>query len=562
LIGRARTGTGKTLSFSLPVIESIMEKNIRRKGKGPLVLVLAPTRELAKQDEQVMVPLAASGNLSTTCIYGGVPYSVQESIIYRGLDILVGTPGRIIDFLEKGTIILREIKYFILDEADEMLNMGFRDAIEKIYTFIPKENNIQTLLYSATIPPWVKEISSKYLKEDYVTIDLIGHDDVQTSVTVKHLAVQTSHRGRLDALSDVVGVYSKGGKTMIFSDTKVGANELALSSSISNLCQVLHGDISQKQREITLKSFRDGVFKILVATDVAARGLDINDVDLIIQCSPPKDYETYIHRSGRTGRAGKSGVSLTFYTKREESIIKMIEKRTGIQFQRVGMPQPKDIYRVSAEGALEDISKVSEDMYKHFLPFAKQCIEDHTGDYERALSSALAVIGGHLKKVKGRSLLSSLEGYTAVLVKSTSQIRTKRYILNIIDSELEGKMDRNEKIYGEVMLTKDGGAIIDMLTKYSDMLIKDNGRDMRVTYSIPNELPELETDEDYQRRINTFVNNQGGGRDDNYSNPQRSYNDYLKNKPNRGGGGGGGRYSQNNNRSWNNDYRSRGRNKR
>jgi len=149
---------------------------------------------------------------------------------------------------------------------------------------------------------------------------------------VKHLAIVTSHRERLDALSDVVGGYSRGGKTMIFCDTKNRANELALSSSISASCQVLHGDIAQKQREITLKSFRDGVFKILVATDVAARGLDINDVDLIIQCSPPKDFETYIHRSGRTGRAGKYGVSLTFYTKREEPSIKLIEKKKLVSY--------------------------------------------------------------------------------------------------------------------------------------------------------------------------------------------------------------------------------------
>jgi len=363
----------------------------------------------------------------------------------------------------------------------------------------------------------------------------------------------TTHRGRLEALADVVGVYSKGGKTMIFCDTKNGANELALSSSISALCQVLHGDIAQKQREVTLKSFRDGVFKILVATDVAARGLDINDVDLIIQCNPPKDYETYIHRSGRTGRAGKSGVSLTFYTKWEEGTIKNIEKHTGIQFQRVGMPQAQDIYRVSAELALEDISKVSDEMNKHFRLYAKRCIEDHGGDYERALAASLAVIGGHIKNIKGRSLLSSLEGYTAVHCKSNrGAINSKKFVLKIVSEDLEQYTRGKDKIlFKEIKLTKDGNALIDMPTDMAELLIKNNSThwNSAFEYSIISELPELVDEDEYNKRISEYSDRDNsnfrdsrswGSRDSRDNGGRRSYNDFSSNRSSRGGGFRGG----------------------
>lgn len=542
LIGRARTGTGKTLSFSLPIIERMLQNKISKKDKGPIMVALAPTRELAKQVESVIQSICQ--DLVSVCIYGGVPYSTQENYLYRGVDIIVGTPGRIIDFLRKGTINFRELKFFILDEADEMLNMGFREDIEEIMGCIPKENKYQTLLYSATIPEWVKKVADTVLQPDFVIVDLIGADDVQTAVTVKHLAIMTTHKGRLDALADVVGVYSKGGKTMIFCDTKSSANELALSSSISASCQVLHGDIAQKQREVTLKSFREGIFKILVATDVAARGLDINDVDLIIQCSPPKDHENYIHRSGRTGRAGKSGVSLTFYTRYEEGYIKNIERNAGIQFQRVGMPQAQDIYRISAEKALDDISKVSDDMYKHFVKYAKRCIEDHGGDSERALASALAVVGGHLKTVTGRSLLSSLEGYTAVLCKpSRGRIHSKVSVIRTVTDDLKHYNQGENRNFKEIKLTKDGNAIIDMPSDLAEYLIKNNSKyNSYYTYSIISELPELQDDE--QRRDNfrdrdSYGSGGGGFRDtrswgsrdnnsdrDNSNGSRRSYNDF------------------------------------
>jgi len=207
------------------------------------------------------------------------------------------------------------------------------------------------------------------------------------------------------------------------------------------------------------------------------------------------------------------------------------------------MPQAKDIYRVSAELALDDISKVSVDMYKHFLPFAKQCIEDHGGDFERALSSALAVIGGHLKIVKGRSLLSSLEGHTTVLTKALrGKINTKSYVLKIVSSDLEDHLDPNEKnVFKEIRLTKDGDAVVDMPTQYAEILIKNNSSlRTQFNYSIPTELPELEDDDDYKKRMNEYNGRDArdSGRDRRYSNGNngRSYEDFSRRKSGRGGG--------------------------
>jgi len=221
------------------------------------------------------------------------------------------------------------------------------------------------------------------------------------------------------------------------------------------------------------------------------------------------------------------------------------------------MPQAKDIYRVSAELALDDISKVNEEMYKHFLPYAKTCIEDHGGDFERALSSALAVIGGHLKIVKGRSLLSSLEGYTAVLTKAIrGKINTKSYVLKIVNADLEGSIDPNEKnIFKEIKLTKDGDALIDKPSKYAEILIKNNSSfRTQLNYSVPTELPELEDDDDYKKRMSEYSNGRDSGRYDNrsngrdsgrYNNNGGSYDDFQRRRSGRGGGfrsNRGGRY--------------------
>eukprot|EP01129_Flabellula_baltica_P006994 TRINITY_DN2673_c0_g2_i1.p1 TRINITY_DN2673_c0_g2~~TRINITY_DN2673_c0_g2_i1.p1 ORF type:complete len:482 (+),score=117.92 TRINITY_DN2673_c0_g2_i1:75-1520(+) len=337
VIGRARTGTGKTLSFSLPVIEKLLAT--KHYGLVPAVLCLAPTRELAKQVQSVMKTVLG-GRLSTLCVYGGVHISKQQRSLRAGIDIIVGTPGRVIDLIDRGNLDLSQIKYFILDEADDMLNMGFLKDIKKIFSYVPIET-VQTLLYSATMPKWVKKIAEEYLKPDYVIIDLVGDgDEKKTADGIEHYSMDISYEygKRLIALEKIMSTYlPDGGKTMIFCDMQRNCTKLAGTSFMKKKrCEMLHGGIPQQDREVTLKKFRDGHFDVLICTNVAARGLDIDDIKLVIQFYIPESPETYVHRSGRTGRAGNTGICVTFFDSKargEKNDMLNIESYANFQFQ-------------------------------------------------------------------------------------------------------------------------------------------------------------------------------------------------------------------------------------
>mmetsp|Transcript_21511 Transcript_21511/g.36781 ORF Transcript_21511/g.36781 Transcript_21511/m.36781 type:complete len:472 (+) Transcript_21511:37-1452(+) len=314
IIVKARTGSGKTLGFVLPIMEAFIRSGDRlKRGRHPRAVILTPTRELAIQIYRVVEGLKT--DYSCCLLYGGTRYEPQEQLLRSGVDIVVGTPGRTIDHIEKGNLVLDQIDFMILDEADEMLNFGFADSIESVLQSIPHGRTYQTLWFSATMPDWVKNTAPKYFQNSSVTVDFVGNDRIQTAQTVEHLAISCSRAVRQQTLSDVVKVYSGiKGRTLIFANTKNECNEIALNSSISNDCQVLHGDIHQAQREVTLNSFRDGKFFVLVATDVAARGLDIPNVEYVINYTFPLTIEDYIHRIGRTGRAKKSGIAHTLFT--------------------------------------------------------------------------------------------------------------------------------------------------------------------------------------------------------------------------------------------------------
>ncbi|NWR59102.1 DDX21 helicase, partial [Bucorvus abyssinicus] len=354
VIAQARTGTGKTFSFALPLIEKLQSvSQDGRRGRAPKVLVLVPTRELATQVAKDFKNLTRK--LSVACFYGGTPYKEQLDLLKSGIDILVGTPGRIKDHIQNSKLELSSVKHVILDEVDHMLDMGFAEQVEEILGFAYKkgsENNPQTLLFSATCPRWVYDVAKKYMKDEYEQIDLIGKKTQRTAMTVEHLAIQCRSSQRAGVLGDIIQVYSgSSGRTIVFCETKKEANELAMSASLKQDAQSLHGDIPQKQREVTLKGFRNGVFEVLIATNVAARGLDIPEVDLVIQCSPPKDVDSYIHRSGRTGRAGRTGICICLFQRREEDLLKQVEHKAGITFKRVGVPSATDVIKASSNDA-------------------------------------------------------------------------------------------------------------------------------------------------------------------------------------------------------------------
>lgn len=370
----AQTGSGKTLAFALPIIERMKDRQVGARGRAPSVLIMAPTRELAKQTADEFAQVAPQ--LASTCIYGGVAYDLQERDLRQGLDVLVGTPGRIIDHLERRNLKLDNIDFVVLDEADRMLDMGFAEDMEKILKQIPSSKDHQTLLFSATMPHWVNKVARQYLKADHITVDLIGNKKSKSNELIQHLAICCQRHIREATLADVVKVYGGNGRTIVFVDTKNEAGNMATNSSIRDMCGVLHGDISQTQREITLEGFRTNKFNVLVATDVAARGLDISDVDLVIQCEPPKDTETYIHRAGRTARAGRSGICITFFTNNQVSVLRNLERVIGFEFKRIGTPQIHDIVEAAGKNAAQLLSKVHPDMVKQFTQVATEIAQE------------------------------------------------------------------------------------------------------------------------------------------------------------------------------------------
>lgn len=301
--------------------------------------------------------------------------------------------------------------------------------------------SMQTLLFSATIPSWVKDVAKKYMC-DPTTIDLVGDSNVKASKDVQHLMVQCPWQNKAATIGDLIKVYGgPTGRILIFTDTKREANELVVNPLIKMDCQALHGDISQAQRETTLEAFRAGSVRCVIATDVAARGLDIKGVDLVIQLQPPAgkfsgkaDVETYVHRSGRTGRAGRQGVAITLYTRNQEGTMKEIERRTGNTFTRVGAPQPADLVAASAVEARLTLESVHVDNLEHFKKSAEEVLATRCtlcvcallqvlsgpslivryvvlpAAPVEALSAALACMAGYTKALKVRSLLSASDG--------------------------------------------------------------------------------------------------------------------------------------------------------
>ncbi|XP_021799102.1 nucleolar RNA helicase 2 isoform X2 [Papio anubis] len=446
LIAQARTGTGKTFSFAIPLIEKLHgELQDRKRGRPPQVLVLAPTRELANQVSKDFSDITKK--LSVACFYGGTPYGGQFERMRNGIDILVGTPGRIKDHIQSGKLDLTKLKHVVLDEVDQMLDMGFADQVEEILSVAYKkdsEDNPQTLLFSATCPHWVFNVAKKYMKSTYEQVDLIGKKTQKTAITVEHLAIKCHWTQRAAVIGDVIRVYSgHQGRTIIFCETKKEAQELSQNSAIKQDAQSLHGDIPQKQREITLKGFRNGSFGVLVATNVAARGLDIPEVDLVIQSSPPKDVESYIHRSGRTGRAGRTGVCICFYQHKEEYQLVQVEQKAGIKFKRIGVPSATEIIKASSKDAIRLLDSVPPTAISHFKQSAEKLIEEK-GAVE-ALAAALAHISG-ATSVDQRSLINSNVGVCFdVPTASVTEIQEKwhdsrRWQLSVATEqpELEG----------------------------------------------------------------------------------------------------------------------------
>ena len=329
LIGQAQTGTGKTAAFALPILEMIDAIPVSQRPEGPMALVLVPTRELCIQVCDEIQSLALGRKIRTSAIYGGASYNIQFRDLKAGVDVVVGTPGRIQDHIDRGTLVLNEIKVCVLDEADEMLDMGFIEDIENILSKMPEER--QLLCFSATMPDPILKLAANFMT-DFELIRVQTQD--MTSSLTKQIFYELYEDDKFEALRRTIDI-APDFYGLVFCKTKLQCDEIGsrLISSGYN-AEVLHGDLSQAQRDRVMKKFREGRLDILIATDVAARGLDIDNVQYVINFDIPQDPESYVHRIGRTGRAGNTGVALTFILPREFRQLKLIERIAKTRIRR------------------------------------------------------------------------------------------------------------------------------------------------------------------------------------------------------------------------------------
>lgn len=358
-------------------------------------------------------------------VYGGVSIEEQTRDLRRGVDIFVGTTGRILDHMERGNINFSNLKTVVLDEADVMLKLGFKEDVDMIMEKIRlhvEGRKFQVCLFSATIPYWVKQLARQYMTKGYKIVDLAQDLKNKTARDVEHLAVECPYFNRISALADILTCYGGSTKTIVFTSTKVDANSLVQHERIKS-AEVMHGDIAQNQREVTIERFKQGKFKVLIATDVASRGLDIKNVDLVIQIEPPKDTETYIHRSGRTARAGKSGTCITFFNKKNLEFLQRIEEKAGVKFKRIGVPQPEDVIKMSSRGIVNELMEVEDNVLHLFEDLAKIFIDQCEGNAEKAVQIALAYCTGHHKeKLVSKSIINGAEKLTTIQMTGQRQL--------------------------------------------------------------------------------------------------------------------------------------------
>ena len=392
LLGQAQTGTGKTAAFALPLIEKL-ENNKEINAK---VLVMTPTRELATQVADSFKSYSSeSSNFKTVAIYGGTDYRNQISALKRKTDVVVGTPGRIMDHIRQGTFKISKINCLVLDEADEMLNMGFLEDIEWIIDKLPE--NKQMVLFSATMPNEIKNIAKKYL-DDPAEILIKSVKKETQLISQKFIYVQRYHK--LDALKRILELNNEG--VIIFVRTKLLTTSIAEAlENVGHSVAVLNGDIPQNQRENTVDRLKKGFVNILVATDVAARGLDVERIKLVVNYDFPFDKETYTHRIGRTGRAGRSGEAILFVNQREKHFLRNLENSTRQKIEEIKIPTNKIINEKRMDKLIENINESSLAMEENeenkalMIDILDNLKEKHSMDDSNIAMAAINLVTGN-----------------------------------------------------------------------------------------------------------------------------------------------------------------------
>ncbi len=354
IIGQAKTGTGKTLGFGLPTIQRVVGRDdegwadLEYPG-APQALILVPTRELAIQVGDDLAIAAKLRNARVATLYGGVPIEPQAELLRRGLEVAVGTPGRIIDLYKQGFLNLKQVKIVVLDEADEMLDLGFQPSVEKILSYLPEKR--QSMLFSATMPGPVIAMARQYMTKPMRISAADPEDASKTKASIRQVVYRAHHLDKDEMIGRILRATGRG-RTIIFTKTKRDAARVAEELVNRGFAAApLHGDLNQVAREQALKAFRTGKVDILVATDVAARGIDVDDVTHVINHRVPEDEKTYLHRTGRTGRAGNEGTAVTLVDWDDLPRWKVINDALEL-----GVPEPVETYS-SSEHLFYDLTR-------------------------------------------------------------------------------------------------------------------------------------------------------------------------------------------------------------
>ncbi|MFF5791671.1 DEAD/DEAH box helicase [Paeniglutamicibacter sp. NPDC012692] len=398
VVGVAQTGTGKTAAFALPALSKMAElADLNGTARKTQVLVLAPTRELALQVAEAFTSYAKHmGDFTVLPVYGGSAYGPQLNGLRRGAQVVVGTPGRVIDHINKGSLDLSDLQYVVLDEADEMLRMGFAEEVDKILEATPEEK--QVVLFSATMPSSIRRISKQYLRNPQ-EVSVKAQSSTGSNIRQRYVQVMGAHK--LDAMTRILESETFDG-VIAFVRTKMATEDLADKLKARGFtAAAINGDIPQQQRERTIENLRDGKIDILVATDVAARGLDVERVSHVVNFDIPHDTESYVHRIGRTGRAGRSGDAILFMTPREKYLLRAIEKATRQSVELMHLPS---VDAVNDKRLSKFADKISETISSQDLTVFRNLVEKFSAEHEDIDEVEIAAALAHMAQ-GGRPLL-------------------------------------------------------------------------------------------------------------------------------------------------------------
>lgn len=466
VIGQAQTGTGKTAAFGIPILEKV-----KKEIKHPQTLVLCPTRELAVQAAEEIRKLAKyMHGVKVLPIYGGQDITKQIRAL-KGTQIIIGTPGRVMDHLRRKTILCDYVDTIVLDEADEMLNMGFREDIETVLQYVPNEDR-QTILFSATMPQPILDITKNYQKPDVKMIKVVKKELTVPKIEQYYLDVK--RRDKVEVLCRLLD-YHEPKLSLVFCNTKKMVDDLTeVLKGRGYFAEGLHGDMSQAQRDRVMKSFRSGKTDILIATDVAARGIDVDDVEAVFNYDIPQDDEYYVHRIGRTGRAGRTGRSFTFVKGKEVYKLKDIMRYCKTKIYAMPVPSLNDVNQIKIEKVMDKIGNVieEEDLTSMINTIEKQINES---DY-----TAMDIAAAFLKMYMGQQNEAN-ESNVAYTFDNTGaeEEGMARLFINIGKAQKVKAKDILGAIAGEANIPGKLVGAIDLYDKYTFVEVpKENAADV------------------------------------------------------------------------------------